>query len=287
MDDGSVPPRSLFSKLASLFGKEEVSLSTFEDDISALLGQGENSGAIGSSISQMIQNVVDFSDTQARQIMTPRIDVVAIEQSCPLREVIDVMVSEGYSRLPIYAEDMDHIIGFIVGKDLLQFWGADLDSPLPKDILRPITLVHGNKKIGDILSRLRNRKSHLAIVLDEYGGTAGIVTLEDIIEEIVGDISDEFDEDETLFKDLSPGITLAVGQAPIDDLSEHLGTELPEGDYDTLGGFLTNQVGLVPQAGEQVIWGDIIFKIVAADDRKVERVEISKSGPSQALPTEG
>ena len=123
-------------------------------------------------------------------------------------------------------------------------------------------------------------------MLDEYGGTAGLVTLEDIIEEIVGDISDEFDEDETLFKDLSPGVTLAEGQAPIDDLGEHLGAELPEGDYDTLGGFLTNQVGLVPQVGEKVMWGDFIFKIVAADDRKVERVEIHKYDLAQTATTE-
>jgi magnesium and cobalt transporter len=174
---------------------------------------------------------------------------------------------------------MDHVTGLIVGKDLLQFWGQSLDDPMPQSIIRPIILAPGNKKIVDLLGELRHKKSHLAIVLDEYGGTAGLVTMEDIIEEIVGDIHDEYDEDEAPFVELSPGVTLATGQAAVSDLSEHLGVELPEGDYDTLGGFLTNQVGRVPQVKEEIIWEGLMFSIIASDDRKVEQVEISRLNP--------
>ncbi|MCL2029605.1 MAG: hemolysin family protein [Deltaproteobacteria bacterium] len=254
--------------------------ASFEAEINVLLDQGEESGAIGQSASEMIQSIVDFNDTVARQIMTPRIDVVGLEKNRSLGEAIKTVLDQGYSRLPVFDGDLDHIVGFFVGKDLLQFWGQDLALPLPGSIVRPIALVPGNKKIGDLLSEFRYKKSHMAVVLDEYGGTAGLVTMEDIIEEIVGDIHDEYDEEEAPIVDLAPGVTLAAGQASINDLSEHLGVDLPDGDYDTLGGFLTNQVGRVPQVKEEIKWEALLFSITAADDRKVERVEIRRAPPA-------
>ncbi|MDR1044706.1 MAG: hemolysin family protein [Candidatus Adiutrix sp.] len=283
MEEGSSPHRSFLNRFRRLFRKGSLSQSAFEDEINDLLDHGEESGAIGQSTSEMIQSVVDFSDTVARQIMTPRIDMVGVEKRSSIGEVIKVLAEEAYSRLPVYDSDLDHITGFIVGKDLLQFWGEALEGALPASLIRPIILVPGNKKIVDLLGELRHKKSHLAIVLDEYGGTAGLVTMEDIIEEIVGDIHDEYDEDEAPFVDLSPGVTLATGQAGISDLSEHLGVDLPEGDYDTLGGFLTNQVGRVPQIKEEIVWEDLLFSITAADDRKVEQVEIRRLNPGPAL----
>jgi len=280
LEEGSSPKSSFLGRLWRLLGKNSLSPASFEAEINDLLDHGEESGAIGQSASEMIQSIVDFNDTVARQIMTPRIAVVGLEKSWPLGEAIKTVLDQGYSRLPVFDNDLDHIVGFVVGKDLLQFWGQDLSLPLPASIIRPIVLVPGNKKIVDILSELRYRKSHLAVVLDEYGGTAGLVTMEDIIEEIVGDIHDEYDEEEAPFTDLAPGVTLATGQAGIGDLSEHLGVALPEGDYDTLGGFLTNQVGRVPQVKEEIKWEDLLFSITAADDRKVERVEIRRAPPA-------
>lgn len=276
MEEGSSPHRSFMDRFLKLFKKSSLSNTSFEEEINDILDQGAESGLIGQSASEMIQSIVDFNDTVARQIMTPRVDMAGIEMGLTIGEAISVLMEEGYSRLPVYEGDMDHILGFIVGKDLLQLWGQPLDTPMPKSIIRPIILVPGNKKIIDILGELRHRKSHLAIVLDEYGGTAGLVTMEDIIEEIVGDIHDEYDEEESPFEDISPGVTLATGQAPISDLSEHLGVELPEGDYDTLGGFLTNQVGRVPQIREEIAWDNLLFSITEADERKVGRVKISK-----------
>jgi len=281
LEEGSSPHRSFLSRFLRLFHKGALSPSAFEDEITDLLDHGAESGAIGQSTSEMIQSIVDFNDTVARQIMTPRIDMVGVEKDCSIGEVITILTDEGYSRLPVYDGDMDHITGFIVGKDLLQFWGQEIDLPLPHSIIRSIILVPGNKKIGDLLGELRHKKSHLAIVLDEYGGTAGLVTMEDIIEEIVGDIHDEYDEEEAPYVDISPGVTMATGQAAISDLSEHLGIELPEGDYDTLGGFLTNQVGRVPQVKEEIIWENLLFSITSADDRKVEQVEIRILNPAE------
>lgn len=279
MDEDSIPNRSFLSRLGKLFKKGSLSQESFEDEISDLLDHGEESGIIPQSASEMIQSIVEFNDTVARQIMTPRIDMVGVEEGSSIGEIIKILHEEAYSRLPVYEGDMDHITGFIVGKDLLQFWGQDLATPLPASLIRSVVLVPGNKKISDLLGELRSQKNHLAIVLDEYGGTAGLVTMEDIIEEIVGDIHDEFDAEEPApFTELSPGLTLAAGQAPISDLSEHLGVELPEGDYDTLGGFLTNQVGRVPQVKEEISWENLLFSIIAADDRKVEQVEIRAVG---------
>ena len=286
MEEGSSSPHSSFlSRLWRLLKKESLSPASFEAEINNLLDHGEESGAIDQSASEMIQSIVDFNDTVARQIMTPRIDVVGLEKSRSLGEAIKTVLDQGYSRLPVFDGDLDHIVGFIVGKDLLQVWGQDLTLPLPEDIIRPVSLVPGNKKIVDILSELRYRKSHLAVVLDEYGGTAGLVTMEDIIEEIVGDIHDEYDEEDAPIVELSPGVTLAAGQAGINALSEYLGVNLPEGDYDTLGGFLTNQVGHVPQIKEEIQWEDFLFSITAADDRKVERVEIRRAPPQPGVNT--
>jgi len=277
LEEGSSPHSSFLGRLWRLLKKDYLSPASFEAEINNILDHGEESGAIGQSASEMIQSIIDFNDTVARQIMTPRIAVVGLDKSRSLGEAIKTVLDQGYSRLPVFDGDLDHIVGFIVGKDLLQFWGHDLGIPLPGSIIRPIALVPGNKKIVDILSELRYRKSHLAVVLDEYGGTAGLVTMEDIIEEIVGDIHDEYDEEEAPFVDLAPGVTTAAGQAGIGDLSTHLGVSLPEGDYDTLGGFLTNQVGRVPQVKEEIQWEDLLFSITAADDRKVERVEIRRA----------
>lgn len=281
MDDDQ-PPRSLLGRLSGLFKKDEkLSPAGFENEISELLDQGAENGLITPGAGEMMQSLIDFSDCRARQIMTPRVDMVAVERTATLGDVLGVMMKQGYSRLPVYEGDLDHVTGFIVAKDLLPLWGTDLKQPLPADIIRPVILVPGNKGVGDLLSQLRHRKSHLAIVLDEYGGTAGLVTLEDIIEEIVGDIRDEYDREETApFAETSPGVVLASGQAPVNDLGDYLGEELPEGDYDTLGGFLTSQLGRVPAAREEIKWGDLTFRVTEADERKVAQVEIRRLQPA-------
>lgn len=146
MEEGSSPHRSFFARFFKLFRKGSLSQSAFEDEINDLLDHGAESGAIGRTTSDMIQSIVDFNDTVARQIMTPRIDVIGVERNRSLGEVINILLEEGYSRLPVYDGDMDHITGFIVGKDLLQFWGDSLEIPLPGTLIRPIILVPGNKK---------------------------------------------------------------------------------------------------------------------------------------------
>ncbi|MDR1608624.1 MAG: hemolysin family protein [Deltaproteobacteria bacterium] len=275
-DDAS--KQGILAWLFKPFRRISLSPAKIEEEITDLLDQGAETGVITKLSGQMIQSIFDFNETVARKIMTPRVDVVGIERESTIGQVIQVARQEGYSRMPVFHGDLDHIEGFLVVKDLLGFWGSDLDLPLPLELIRPITLVHSNRKIVEILTELRHRKNHLAIVLDEYGGTAGLVTMEDIIEEIIGDIHDEYDQEEQEnIRELSPGVLLATGQTPISDLNDLLESPLPEGDYETLGGFLTDQVSRVPLKNERIQFDDYVFHIRAADNRKVDEVEIRRA----------
>ncbi|MDR1041948.1 MAG: hemolysin family protein [Deltaproteobacteria bacterium] len=271
MEEGT-SKKGILALLLRPFRKNSLSPTEIEEEISGLL----DNGALTKRSGDMIHSIFEFDDTVAKQIMTPRIDVCGVERGITIGGIIDTALQEGYSRLPVYEGDLDHIVGMVVVRDLLGYWSSDLSSPLPAEIVRPVTLVHGTKKIGDLLSELRHRKSHLAVVLDEYGGTAGLVTMEDIIEEIVGDIHDEYDTEEVEdIKELAPGIFLATGQASISDLNDRLSLDIPEGNYETLGGFLTHQLGRVPLKEEEIPFGDSLFRVKEADDRKVDQVEIS------------
>jgi magnesium and cobalt transporter len=274
LEEGTPSKKGILALLLKPFRRNSLSPTEIEEEISGLL----DNGALTKRSGDMIHSIFEFDDTVARKIMTPRIDVCGVESRSTIGDIIAVALEEGYSRLPVYEGDLDHIVGMVVVKDLLAYWSSDLSAPLPTEIVRPVILVHGTKKIGDLLSELRLRKSHLAVVLDEYGGTAGLVTMEDIIEEIVGDIHDEYDTEEVEdIKELSPGVFLATGQASISDLNGRLSLDIPEGNYETLGGFLTHQLGRVPLTDEEIPFGDHRFRIRAADDRKVGQVEITES----------
>jgi CBS domain containing-hemolysin-like protein len=268
--------------------KNTLSPTELEEEMHELIDHGAESGALPRSSGEMIHSIFEFDDTVARQIMTPRIAVVGVDKTATIAEVVAMARNEGYSRLPVFEGDLDHIVGFLMVKDLLQSWGADPSAGIPPEYIRPVTLVHANRLIGEILSELRHKKSHLAVVLDEYGGAAGLVTMEDIIEEIIGDINDEYDqeEDENI-RELSPGVFLATGQTTISDLNGKLPAPLPVGDYETLGGFLTDQVSRVPVNDEEIPFEDYVFRIRAADSRKVDKVEIAPRPPEGPEPDEG
>ncbi|MDR2302619.1 MAG: hemolysin family protein [Deltaproteobacteria bacterium] len=288
MEDGlpkQGPKPGLLTRILRSLRKNSLSPLELEEEMHVLINHGAESGALPKSSKEMIHSIFEFDDTVAKQIMTPRIAVVGVDKTATIAEVVEIVKKEGYSRLPVYEGDLDHIVGFLMVKDLLKNWGSDPNALIPTEFFRPVTLVHANRLIGDILTELRLKKSHIAVVLDEYGGTAGLVTMEDIIEEIIGDINDEYDqeEDENI-KELSPGVILANGQATISELNGKLPTPLPAGDYETLGGFLTDQVSRVPIKGEDIVFSDYVFHIKAADSRKVDQVEIT-SRPQDDLKT--
>ncbi|MBF0528623.1 MAG: HlyC/CorC family transporter [Deltaproteobacteria bacterium] len=268
--------KSLFRRLRNTDPTER-----FEEEFQDLIEQGEEQGRITSGEGEMIQGIFELGVTVAREIMVPRTSVVAVPADASLGQVLDTIIQFGHTRLPAFESDIDHIEGVLLAKDLLAYWGLPREEPLPRTIFRPPYFVPESKKIVDLLAELRAMKTHIAIVLDEYGGTAGIVTLEDVIEEIVGDIRDEYDQEETMITETDQGIYLVDARIGIWDLADHLDTKFPEGEYDTLGGFITELVGRVPQENDQVHFQNLLFTIKSADERKINQVEVkTDAGPA-------
>ena len=196
-------------------------------------------------------------------------------------KILELYVSSGHSRLPIYENDIDHIVGVLHVKDLLPHWGVSGEAPLPGEIIRQAIFVPESKKIPDLLTELRTQKSHMAIVLDEYGGTAGLVTMEDIIEEIIGDIHDEYDVEEESITRIDQQTILVDGQLDIEDLEDYLDTKLPEGEFETVGGLITDLMGRVPAENETIKVGNLVMTIMSADERKINQIEIKLPSPPE------
>src|SRR5258708_4690033 len=219
--------------------------------------------------------------------MIPRTQVVALEDTATYDEALNVVTESQLSRIPVYRQSLDEIVGVLYVKSLL----ADVrkgvapgEFQLAKYLRKPF-FVPEMMKVSRLLTEMQRRKTHLAIVVDEFGGTSGLVTLEDVVEEIVGEIHDESDIEDKKLKVLSDGVVLADAQVSIRDLEEHLDVEFPEGgDYETLGGFLTATAGRVPPTGSLVVWGGLTFTVKAADDRRVHKVEIARKPAAGAAP---
>jgi len=277
LEDG--PSQSLFDRLKALIRRlgNDNAAERFEEEIQDLIEQGAEKGVITPGEGAMIQSIFEFGETVAREVMVPRTSIVAVDQSDSLKLILDLALEKGHSRLPIYNRDIDHIVGVLHVKDLLRYWGASLEDPLPPEIVRPPILVPESKKIMELLTELRMKKSHLAIVLDEYGGTAGLVTLEDIIEEIIGEIHDEYDDEEEWITQVDSDTLLVDARLYIGDLDDYLSVKLPEGDFETVGGFIIDMTGRVPKQNEEIRYRDLVFIIRSADERKINLIEIKRS----------
>ena len=283
-----LPSQGIRRRIKALFRrfKNGDPADRFEEEIQDLIDHGAEKGVITQGEGEMIQSIFELGETLAREIMIPRTEINAVPTNTPLGTVMEKVIGNGNSRLPIYEEDIDHIIGILHAKDLLSYWGLPPDEPLPQEIVRPAIFTSATKKIVELLSELRAKKSHMAIVLDEYGGTAGLVTLEDIIEEIIGDIHDEYDIEEETITRLDQETVLVDARVNLEDLGEYLNIELPEGEYETLGGFLTALTGRVPQENENVDFNNLRMIIRAADERKIKQVEIKLTAGAAQTATE-
>jgi CBS domain containing-hemolysin-like protein len=266
--------RAFFKRLSN--GK---SAERFEEEVLELLDHGAEQGAITAGEGEMIQSIIELGETVAREIMVPRTSMVATSVDTPLGEVIALVLSSGHSRLPIFEGDIDHIIGILHAKDLLSYWGHTADEVLPREIIRPPIFVPATKLAVELLGEVRAKKSHMAFVLDEYGGTAGLITLEDIIEEIIGDIHDEYDVEEEMITTVDQNTVLVDARMDMEELEEYLGIKLPEGDYETLGGFIADLTGRVPEENESLEYHGMVMTIRSADERKISQVEIKLPSP--------
>ncbi|MFP5212675.1 MAG: hemolysin family protein [Acidobacteriota bacterium] len=262
--------RMCFRRLARVEDPDSI-----EKEIQQLIDEGEQRGLISEDEGEMIQGIFSFRDTTAREIMVPRINAVFASADTKVRDIIEIILQSGHSRIPIYHENIDNVIGTLHAKDLLSYWGRD-DLEV-RDIARVPYFIPETKKISEVLKDLRDKKSHMAIVIDEYGGTAGILTLEDIIEEIVGEVMDEYDSEEKMITEHPDGSISVNARLNAEELEDYLEMDLPEGDYETVGGFVINLMGKVPETDEQVSFKDLEMVIESANDRKVERIRIRRN----------
>lgn len=248
-----------------------------EGELKMLVDVGEEEGVLEKEEREMIHGIFEFKDTIAREIMTPRTDMITIASNITIDHVVKIAIESGHSRFPVYDTNVDNITGLVYIKDLLPFFNEPRAEQLPSSYIRSIHFVPENKKIDEIFRELKKAKNQMAIVVDEYGGTAGLITLEDILEEIVGEIQDEYDTEEELpVKHNADGSLLIDSKVDIGELEELLQSELPKEDYDTVGGFVMGQMGKIPSAGESFIYNNIKFTVREANKRRVGKILIEQ-----------
>ena len=254
-----------------------------EDEILSLVEEDEDNDdedAIEDDEARMIKGVFTLDDTSIREVMTPRTSITAVEKETPLEEIKKIFIESGFSRIPVYTEKPDQIIGLVFAKDFLDY--SKLCQSTLKDLLRPVEYVQEAQKLDDTLEDFRKKKIHMAIVQDEYGGTAGLVTMEDILEEIVGEIQDEFDEEEVqLIQKQEDGSLILDPKAAIDDINETLDSEIPDDEFDNIGAFIYNITGDIPQKGTEVSCDYFDAIILEADERNISSIRLSLKPTSE------
>jgi len=244
-----------------------------EDDLRVWAKDDQTDGSLQSEERKMIYSIFQFGDTLVREIMVPRIDIHALETTTPLLEAIDSLVQTGHSRIPVFEETIDNIVGILYAKDLLRIWQKGDQQPPIRNIVRPVYFVPEAKKVDELLTEMQNQRIHIAIVVDEYGGGAGLVTLEDILEEIVGEVRDEYDQgEEMLYQQVGPDEYIFQGGIDLDDFNEVMGAHLQKDEADTLGGFIYHQMGKIPVGGESIQKEDITLVVEQVSRRRIQKV---------------
>ena len=243
----------------------------------AYLEAGEQEGLLEREERRLIESIVDFSDTLVREVMTPRPDIVAVRSDATLAEVRQLFAEQEYSRMPVYEETLDHILGFVLVKDLVRLWDTPPTDRVLAALTRPAHVVPEAKRVSDLLKEFQRQQVQAAIVVDEYGGTAGLVTIEDLLEEIVGEIRDEYDVEAEPVQEEGEGVLLVSGKVDIDELAERLGVTIPREGFGTVGGYVLARLGRVPAAGERFELDGVRVEVVEAERRRVTRVRVQRS----------
>lgn len=258
-----------------------------EEEFKLMLEEGTKTGVIDKTEHELINSIFEFTDTTAKEVMIPRPDVVAIDISAPRERIVRTVLEEGYSRMPVYKDTIDNIIGVVYTKDLLGLL-EHRNLIVIQDIVRPAYFVPETVKISRLMRDLQKRQLHLAIVTDEFGGTEGIVTMEDILEEIVGEIHDEYDEEVRDVESTSEGSFLVNARMSIRDFNDRFHTEIPPGDeYETVSGFLSKLTGRIPDLNEEIIFETLTFVIVKKSQRRIRIVKVKRRESQPASDTTG
>jgi putative hemolysin len=253
-----------------------------EEELLAMADTAADEAVIEGEERKLIHSVIDFGDTVAREVMVPRPDMVTVSSQATVAEAADIASSGGHSRVPVYGKGIDDIVGVVYVKDMMKAEREGKDDQPVTAVMRQAQFVPESKRIAEVMREMQAGKHHLAIVVDEYGGTAGLITLEDVLEELVGEISDEYDVDQPRIEHLDDGQLRVDASLSIDEANELTGFELPEGDWDTVGGFLYHLLGHVPDEGEVADFDGHRFVADKVNGRRIARVLISASAPETA-----
>ena len=277
----SAPTRLLIGLANALLPGKGLKQGPFvsEEEIRSMAEISHEAGGIEEEEKELIHSIFEFGDTVVREVMTPRPDMVSLEAGTKLKDALTMMLRHGFSRMPVHEKNMDNVTGIAYAKDImrrLQNVRRGRKEPVIEDIARPALFVPESKKISELLREMQENKTHMAIVVDEYGDTAGLVTLEDLLEEIVGEITDEYDRGEALVEPVD-GSTLRVdGKLPIDELEELVDAELPDEEWDTVGGLLAGVLGRLPKRGDEVTVGGVVFRAEKMKGRRIAKVLVIK-----------
>jgi len=256
--------------------KPETEMTFAEEELRLLVGVREENAAIEEEEKEMIASIFELGVTMAREVMVPRIDVVAVAVEVPLMDALDIILAKGHSRIPVYQDTIDNILGLLYAKDLLKYLRDGETAVDMRDILRPAFFIPESKKVDDLLQEMQRQKVHMAIVIDEYGGTAGLVTIEDLVEEIVGEIQDEYDLEESFIEVISESEVIFNARVDLDDVNRMMAIELPTEESDTLGGLVYSQLGKVPDPGDVVTLDGVKIAVISVAGRRIKKVRVTK-----------
>ena len=249
-----------------------------EEEIRSMINVGEEKGIFREAETEMINSIFEFDDTVAKEVMTPRIDIVALNSEATREEILDVIVQENFSRIPVYEESIDNIIGILYVKDLFAMIRNNVEWEVSlKEIIREAHFVPEYKKIDELFKEMQKSKTHIAVVIDEYGGTAGIITIEDLLEEIVGNIFDEYDDVILDYEKIDDNTYIVSGMLNVSDVNDILNTKLSgEEEFDTISGMLLSHSGKMPEVGYELTIDNIYFRIEEVDDKRISKIRIEK-----------
>jgi CBS domain containing-hemolysin-like protein len=252
-----------------------------EKELITAVSVGEEEGVIEEEEKKMIHHIFEFGDTIVREVMTPRPDMVVLSDESNAEEALSLILKEGHSRIPMYKENVDNIVGVLYARDLLEYMRKKEPKPPLREMIRPALFVPETKRVSELLRELQRKKIHMAIVVDEYGSTAGLATIEDLLEEIVGEIYDEYDLEEKMFEPISQDKVRVDARMSIDEINERVGVDLSNTDVDTVGGLIFELTGRVPKEGEEVKLKNLNFKVEKVTGRRISKVLITKLPPEE------
>ncbi|QWV92537.1 hemolysin family protein [Geomonas oryzisoli] len=255
-----------------LYGKKKVTGA----EIQEIMDAGEEEGVINQEENAMIRSILTLGDSMVREIMLPRMEMACVSIELEVREVLKSIIASGHSRLPVYEGTIDNIIGLLYAKDLLRYWGEPDDAIELRKLIRPPFFIPETKNLEELLHDFKKRRVHMAVVIDEYGGTAGLVTIEDLLEEIVGDIQDEYDLETERLSVQADGSIVADGRLPIVELEEQFDVEIEKENFETVGGLLFHLTGRIPAAGDVIENDSLVLTVLEADERRIAKVHIAK-----------